>query len=283
MRISNQQLTLREIQLVELGILKRLTKYFKKNHINYILCGGTLLGAVRHKGFIPWDDDIDILVPRDDYEKLKTIYRNGNDDIEGVKLTIPGDKGSPHPFIKANDENYVVLDDKREEEYRAFVWVDVFPMDHFPDDEKTHKKWVNKIHILTQTLSFCTVSDEYLKSRGYYSNLKKKLIRIAIKTFCTILGGPAKVAIRIDQTAKEMNARFRNSGYVGDGAWPSGMKDYFPLDAVEPIMKHKFEDSEFNIPVNYDKYLTLFYGDYMTIPPEDKRQDHHITVYRVEL
>ena len=80
-----------------------------------------------------------------------------------------------------------------------------------------------------------------------------------------------------------MDHRFRNSGYVGDGAWPSGMKDYFPLDAVEPIMKHKFEDSEFNIPVNYDKYLTLFYGDYMTIPPEDKRQDHHITVYRVEL
>ncbi len=79
-----------------------------------------------------------------------------------------------------------------------------------------------------------------------------------------------------------MNEKYRSSGYVGDGVWPSGMNDYFPLNTVEPVIKHRFEDGEFNIPENYDAYLKIFYGDYMRIPPESERSDHHITVYKVK-
>ena len=282
MKLSSSPLTLREIQIAELSILKRLVRYFDKYGINYILCGGTLLGAIRHNGFIPWDDDIDILVPRDDYERLKDLYTSVDSYIEGVKLTIPGDSNSPHPFIKANDETLVVVDEKREDKYRAYAWVDVFPMDHFPDDRKLHKKYVNHIRAMDQTLSFCTVSKHYLRSRGYYREPKKIIIGVGLQLFCFLQGGISNLSRKIDKYAREMDARFKNSNHVGDGAWPNGMKDYFPMEAVEPTMKHKFEDSFFNIPVNYDKYLTLFYGDYMRIPPESEREDHHITVYKVE-
>ena len=79
-----------------------------------------------------------------------------------------------------------------------------------------------------------------------------------------------------------MNKKFQNSNHVGNGVWPNGMNDYFSVSDVRPVIKHKFEDSEFNIPLNYDSFLTHFYGDYMQIPSVEERQNHHITVYRLE-
>ncbi|MBQ6196101.1 MAG: LicD family protein [Lachnospiraceae bacterium] len=275
-------LSLREIQLEELKILKTLTFFFAKHDIHYILCGGSMLGAVRHEGFIPWDDDIDILVPRDDYEKLKVLYKNEKAGLEGIKLTLPGDKGSPHSFIKAINTDYIVKEKTRNEEYQAYLWVDVFPMDHFPDDEKTHRKYLRKISTLVKILSSNTITKEYLISRGYYSNVVKRVKLLVSQCAYHILGGSQKIALRIDRVARDMDTKFKSSDHVGDGAWPNGMKDYFPMRAVEPVMLHDFEDTQFYIPENYDEYLTLFYGDYMRIPPVEERQDHHIEVYQVE-
>ena len=117
MTTKNTPLSLREIQLVELDILKRLVQIFEIHNIHYILCGGTMLGAVRHQGFIPWDDDIDILVPRDDYERLKSLARRENEKSQSLRLRLPGDKGNAYPFIKATDINYIVKDTKRDERY----------------------------------------------------------------------------------------------------------------------------------------------------------------------
>lgn len=282
MTTKNTPLSLREIQLVELDILKRLVQIFEIHNIHYILCGGTMLGAVRHQGFIPWDDDIDILVPRDDYERLKSLARRENEKSQSLRLRLPGDKGNAYPFIKATDINYIVKDTKRDERYPAYIWVDVFPMDHFPDNEAEHRKCIKHITALVQILSSNTITKEYLKTRGYYSNPLKMAKLFVSRVLYLILGGNSAISGRIDNYARKMDKHNKQSYHVGDGAWPNGMKDYFPLEAVVPVMKHTFEDSEFNIPVNYDKYLTLFYGDYMTIPPAGERQDHHIEVYRVE-
>ena len=274
---KRNMLTLREIQMVEYNILCELTKYFEKNGIHYILCGGTMLGAVRHNGFIPWDDDIDLLVPREDYEKVRKIYSE-KDDIGGIKLKFPGDKGFPYPFIKAVDPNYVAVELVHDEEYRANVWVDVFPMDHFPDEERKHRKYVFMICTLIKILSSNTITKDYLKGRGYYSNPAKMLKLVGSRILFRLLGGKDRIAKRIDKIAHRMDTKYKTSNHVGDGAWPNGMKDYFPLSAVEPVMKHKFEEGEFNIPVNYDAYLSHFYGDYMRVPPPNERVDHHITV-----
>ena len=91
MNTEKQKLTLREIQLEELDILLKVRDFFEVHGIRYFLCGGTLLGAARHKGFIPWDDDIDIFVPREDFEKLREIVKASRPVLGSIKFRIPGD------------------------------------------------------------------------------------------------------------------------------------------------------------------------------------------------
>ena len=145
---TSQRLTLREVQLVEYGILTRLVRIFEANGIHYLFSGGTLLGAVRHNGFIPWDDDIDLFVPRDDYERLKRLVIAAGRNMDGIMFRLPGDEGSPHSFIKALDPRYVAMEDKRDDEYRTYAWVDVFPLDHFPDGDLAHRFWLARISAL---------------------------------------------------------------------------------------------------------------------------------------
>lgn len=273
-----QRLTLREIQLAELDILLKVTQYFDSQGIYYILCGGTMLGAVRHNGFIPWDDDIDILIFRDDFEKLKALAPDEREIPGGVKLRIPGDKEYVYPFIKAvnpsirADDGRIIGD--------SCLWADIFPLDHFPDDTREHKKYLRKLRFLQAVLLLATYSREHLKERRYTDSLKGKIRVLAAKIIYRLMGGYKNISARIDEIAHDMDTTHKDSMHVGDGAWPNGMNDYFHVDWVKPTIKHEFEGHEFNIPARYDDFLTHFFGDYMTPPPEGKRQTHYLKAYR---
>lgn len=275
-------LSLREIQLAEYDILCKVVSFLDDNGLHYILCGGTMLGAVRHNGFIPWDDDIDILVPRDDYEAFKKLVREKNCESDDLHFCLPGDKGFPYPFIKAINPKLEVVDDRFSKKVKLNLWVDIFPLDHFSDDAHEHRFMANCLVSYQHVIYAGIMTDQYWKDRGYYGNVANLIKLYGAKLIHCLMGGKEKLGLRVDRIARKMNERYRNSNHVGDGAWPSGMKDYFPLEAVAPVMKHRFEDSEFNIPADYNMYLTLFYGDYMIIPPVDKRQNHHIEVYRAQ-
>ena len=273
-----QRLTLREIQLAELDILLKVTEYFDSHGIYYILCSGTMLGAVRHKDFIPWDDDIDMYIFRDDFERLKALASDGRDIPEGVKFLVPGDEGHIYPYIKAVNPSIIADDGKITG--TSHLWADIFPLDHFPDDTREHKKYLRKAIFLQAVLSVATYTWPHLKERGYTRTLKGKIRVLAAKIICTLMGGYRNIALRLDRMARELDGRYKSSKHVGDGAWPNGMNDYFLVEWVKPAIKHEFEGHEFNIPARYDDFLTHFYGDYMTPPPEDKRQTHYLKAYR---
>ena len=279
--MERKYLPLREVQMVEYGILCRTVDYLEKNGLSYILAGGTMLGAVRHGGFIPWDDDIDILVPRDDFEKLRQLIGKTPDAVDGVAFELPGAEKVFYPFIKAVDPRYVCVDERIINDHPVHVWIDIFPLDHFPDDPAEHRKWVRRMVVLKRVLYSGILTRAYWDDRCK-GDVKTRLEYIIGRCLYALMGRYTGVSRKMDETAKKMNRTFRNSNHVGDGAWPEGMKDYFTVEMTEPPVMHAFEDREFRIPANYDMYLKSFYGEYMTPPPEGQRAGHHIQVYRVE-
>ncbi len=276
MNNDNERLTLREVQLEELNILLKVTEFLDANNLYYCLCGGTMLGAVRHKGFIPWDDDIDLLMFREDFEKLRAIVREQRPLLDGVVFRLPGDDGYIYPFIKAVNPSIIIDYGKPDDK---FLWVDIFPMDHFPDSKFMHWLYLQRLITLERALSMGTFTDENMRQRGYYDSFTRKIKMNIARFLYKFFGGYEKISRRIDIIAQDMDRKYKDSQHVGDASWPNGMKDYFREEWLRTAARMQFEGYEFNVPEKYDSYLTQFYGDYMTPPPEDKRQTHYLTAY----
>ena len=274
-----EKLTLREIQLEELNILLKVRDFFDMHGIRYFLCGGTLLGAVRHKGFIPWDDDIDIFVPRADFEKLREIVKDSRPSLGSIKFHIPGDDGYIYPYIKAVNTSILVDYGK---ELDNLLWVDIFPLDHYPDNRIMHCFYLNLILNLERALAMGTFTNEHMRLRGYYDSITKRIKMGIMRGIYRLLGGYKNVSRIIDRIGKSVDRKYSSSKHFGDGAWPNGMHDYYHESWIFPTVQIPFEGHEFNAPANYDAFLSHFYGDYMTLPPEDKRQTHYLTAYRIE-
>lgn len=263
--------SINEIQKLQYDMMVVIDRIFKEHGLRYILAGGSMLGAVRHNGFIPWDDDIDILVPRDDYDKLREIMCKEEAMTECYTFKFPGDKNYPYPFIKMIDTRTIVKDEKISDKFSLSIWVDIFPLDHMPDNENIHKYTYNRMKFLRTCLESGLKKDG-LTSGGVFVQSVFRMLNV-------ILGGTEKIAVRMDKLGSKYNRMFSNSRHFGDGTWPEGLKDYFDESMISPIIRHRFEDSSFCIPKNFDGYLKHFYGNYMTLPPEYQRQRHFIEAY----
>lgn len=128
-----------ELKSIELDILLAFHDYCEQKGLSYMLYYGTLLGAVRHQGFIPWDDDIDVVMPRDDYEAFFRSFPCDS-SFETIKLISYRDRSSIYPFIKLVDTRTEVVEDFVDPRYKTGVWIDIFPMDGLPEDDRPFKE-----------------------------------------------------------------------------------------------------------------------------------------------
>lgn len=270
-----KKIDLNEVKQIELNLLIEFKKLCEKNHLYYTLCGGTLLGAIRHKGFIPWDDDIDVLMPRPDYERL---INNVGIDRQGlpeyVEICHWKDGGLSYPFIKLVDNRTKVDVEFFDGEVNVNkVWIDIFPIDGNPKETEKLNLIYNKSLKLRKLLCLKLAKKGEGKTplkRVFKPVLIKLLSWINVKTLCD----------KIDNLAKTYD--FEKSNYIGGIVWGYGPQERIDKKGFMTPAKVVFEGHYFNAPSNYDEYLTGLYKDYMQLPPEDKRIVHGITAYMLD-
>ena len=269
-----KELSLKEIQKQSFDMLCVFKKICEKNNLYYTLAGGTLLGAIRHKGFIPWDDDIDVLMPRPDYERLLNMH---NLDLsmlpDYMKLSNwRNDEGEGFPFIKLLNTHIHVEDEYSHGD--QYIWIDIHPIDGCPENDEELKRYFRKIKRRKRIILIKIAKMGKGKTR-----LKK-----FIKPFVIMILSPFSVKHLCDWYDKYARRyAFETSKYIGCTLWGYGPQERIEKEGYLQPVKVQFEGEEFNGPSNFDAYLSGLYGEYMKLPPEEKRRTRHdIIVYSEE-
>lgn len=269
-----QLLDKRGVQKVLLSMLDAFVDYCDRHGLRYYLVGGTLLGAVRHQGFIPWDDDVDVGMPRPDYEQFLQLTQK--EAVSDSLKVISGDeKTLSNPYcelihmgtrLERNSSQFI-----RENCQNLHLFIDIFPQDGWPEDEKEAVK----------------LSKDMKKKRYLIQNARAKIgkgtsfLHIFAKTPLVLVMrviGYRRIIDQMNRTAKKYP--YDTSKYVGAvtyGVYGRGERCLH--DEVVQFEKVLFEGKMYQAPGRYDKYLSQIYGDYMTWPPEDKRIDHKMKVW----
>ena len=265
--IDNRNITLEEIKNIGIGILEQIDNICKENNLKYSLLGGSLLGAIRHQGFIPWDDDIDIMMPRPDYEKLKEIMIEH--PIEKIKyMSCDTQPDYYYPYAK------VVSTITTAKEYNLFqiqdygVFIDIFPIDGTYDSEIKRwfqKKKINILRFLMRS-SYC--------EKQLSNSIIKKIIKKIIAFFTKLIGFKRWTKIMQKTMQKCDYAKSKYASLVEEDIYIKDGK-FYTKDMFENVSLKPFENKKFYVIDNYDKFLTDEFGDYMTLPPIEKQKSNH--------
>ena len=254
-----KKLDIDEIKEVELGVMDYIHNICKEKGINYSLAYGSLLGAVRHKGFIPWDDDLDIALKRDQYDKLYQAILEDNNSIYKV-VSWENDSRYPYPFYRVYDSRTVYENNYIQNDIELGICVDVFPFDDYKDVNKE----ITKLDMYRR-LSVYTLYGIRNKEAGI-KNIVRYLMLVAfrltrVKTWNKKLNDCSKAPV--------------DGEYIDYLMESKKYSTKVDAKALDEVVEYKFEDRVYNIPKDYDYILTTIYGsDYMEIPPLEKRIQH---------
>ncbi len=262
-----REASIEESKKIQLEVLLTVDKFCKENDIKYFLYYGSLLGAVRHKGFIPWDDDIDIAMLRADYDKFIASFQ-----AENISMLAPK-KAENHPFYitKIFRSDTVIVEDIGKKGYAFGVGIDLFPLEKLPNDTKQQKKMLSELRLLMNL--------RRVRAIPFYKK-RKPLKAFIVKTLYYLLSFLSAADLVIK--AEKVTAKYKGfeSDRVIDIMLPYGERSIAKTEWFADTIAADFEGYKLQIPLSYDKILTQIYGDYMTPPPKDKQIPRHdITVY----
>lgn len=261
---------IKEIQRIELDIIKWFDSYAKRNSLCYYLAGGTLLGAIRHKGFIPWDDDVDIMMPRNDYQKMLSLRSDSRYKLDECSINPDYDS----PFARIWDpKTYLEWNDSKG--MNIGVFIDIFPIDGYPSNY-----FMSKLH--TFFLKLLRARNNSAKRINFKEGEKFIFVKKILNHIWR--ESPNYYAIELNNLAKKLS--FEDSDYVGVTTTSDHLfrernkkKDIFGDKAILA----DFEGLKLPVPSGYDIYLKNLYGDYMKLPPKEKQiSEHNFKIYMKE-
>lgn len=267
-KASMRRMTLDEQKQAELDILLAIDAICRKAGLTYLLSDGTLLGAVRHKGFIPWDDDVVIMMPRSDYESLFEAFHS-----DGVRSRFPyyqlisyRDSSSIYPFFKVIDTRTLVIEKYVDPKYKTGVWVDIFPIDGLGDSNEPfaqNRKTMRKYDLLVANVN---------EGTSAIAKIAKRVLKPLAATGKNIY----RVAREFDESLA--SCKITEGKDLGEIMWCPKAECRMPYELIEAI-EVEFEGHRFMAPRIYDHYLTRLYGDYLQLPPEKDRVPHPCEAY----
>ena len=262
-----EELTLKQIQDESFKVLLKIKQICEENDIKYFLAYGTLIGAIRHEGFIPWDDDIDIWMPRQDFEKFIQYCIDNEENLKPLELKhYRTCKDYIYPIARLSDSRYKINYDNAKD-YGLGLFVDIYPMDGFNSGDKRlirKMSWLNRKIILAG-------SKKMIKSKSLIKNILKFPYYVYTR-FVNI----NKTLKKHDKLAQKYDFDCEKYCWIGwDFKMPDGRLVYYETQDFDKSVNKSFEGNELAVPLNYDKLLTQTYGDYMQLPPEEDRIGHH--------
>jgi lipopolysaccharide cholinephosphotransferase len=247
---------------IQFSILKKIDAFCKMHDLTYYLTHGTLIGAVRHQGFIPWDDDIDIAMPRKDYEKFVAEFTDEKVSLYSLRTVST----CRYPYTKAFDTQTQVFEGSFKHISEYGVNIDIFPYDYAPDDALRRKKLLRKVRFWQMVLKV------KLSRVSSIMTLKQNLI-IAPGRILLCFISASTLAKRIDRIARSLEDV--PTGKMGNLVWGYGEREIIDTSDLLETKQMVFEEFNASVPVGYDKLLTSMYGDYMALPPKENQITHH--------
>ena len=265
---------IKRLQEIELDILKQTLKIIEKHSLTYYMLGGTLLGAVRHNGFIPWDDDIDIGLPRPDYEKFLIFARK---ELNGqYRLNFIKENNSDYYYYYARIENTdtKLVRSSSLKKCEIYPWIDVFPLDAVPENSIERERWLKKCRRKQLIFNYSQFSYFGAATKRIHN---KSFLQITLRNLFYKL--QLEKLISTKRAWEKLDLELKKYGYDDCdtiinfcGHW--GLKEMFNKAVYGKGKEYRFEDIILMGPENYDFVLTQLYGDYMT-PPADKEKNQH--------
>ena len=255
-----KQVTPQETKIIQLEVLREFHNFCIAHGLNYSLCAGTLLGAIRHKGYIPWDDDIDVMMPRKDYQHLLDVYSS--------------DKYTLYHYAKQSNYmlSYAKLCDNRTLVIEGDVYecgygidIDIFPLDYFPDSMEESVKWSNYLGRLKNIRDVKNI--KLSEKRSFWRNCSLAFLRLFASPI------PMKwIVKKVDMVAQKYDDK--RECYLGNMTNGYRMKERNPKASA--LIDVDFEGYSFKAINNFDVYLRGLFGDYMVLPPKEKRVSTHV-------
>ena len=269
---KHEYLSLRELQEAALATALEFGAFCDEHGIEYMLCGGSMLGAARHQGFIPWDDDIDLMMMRSEYEKLLELSPEIN-KMPGRKLVSCSDGTFARDYARFVNMEFGKDEDDIAEGDCPWLGLDIFPIDFIPDDEGLFEKQVDDRRVYVQIMVACSTR---FNAGGSFV---KRWARNLVRPFAKLYGG-FKAAEKSRKVCMRYDACPQKDIAIVCGMY--GTRERWPQDQCHPIVQVPFEGHMFPAPHGYRCYLSHIYGDdFMQLPPKEKQRPPHIRVWRV--